>query len=119
VDDNLDSAQSIALLLRLDGHEVTMAHDGKKAVEIALRERPNVVLLDLGLPGLNGYQVCEAMRAGGLTETLIVAMTGYGQKENRQRSYEVGFDAFEVKPVDMPAIRELVAKQAERKQREK
>jgi signal transduction histidine kinase len=110
VDDNLDSAESMAMLLRIDGHDVITAHDGREALEVALRERPDVVLLDLGLPGLNGYQVCEALRSGGLKETLIVATTGYGQKEDRQRSHEAGFDAFEVKPVAMPAIRELLAK---------
>ena len=109
VDDNLDSANSMALLLRLEGHEVLTAHDGKQAVEISLRERPDVVLLDIGLPELNGYQVCEAMRAAGLTETLIVAMTGYGQKEDRRLSMEAGFDDFQVKPVDLRAIRELLA----------
>ncbi len=107
----------MALVLQIDGHEVITAHDGRKALEIALRERPDVVLLDLGLPGLNGFQVCKAMRSGGLTETLIVAMTGYGQQEDRRRSHEAGFDAFQVKPVAMLAIRELLAKHARREQR--
>jgi PAS domain S-box-containing protein len=114
VDDNGDSAESMAVILRIDGHEVFTAYDGKKAVEVSLRERPDVVLLDLGLPGLNGYQACEAMRSGGLAETLIVAMTGYGQKEDRRRAHEAGFDEFQVKPVAMLAIRELLVKQAER-----
>jgi signal transduction histidine kinase/DNA-binding response OmpR family regulator len=117
VDDNIDSAESLAALLRMDGHQVVTAHDGRKGVETALRERPDVVLLDIGLPGLNGYQACETMRAGGLTDTLIVATTGYGQKEDRERSHEAGFDAFQVKPVALRAIRELLANQARRNQR--
>jgi CheY-like chemotaxis protein len=110
VDDNIDSAESLAVLLRIDGHEVITVYDGSTAVETALRERPDVVLLDIGLPRLNGYQACEAMRSGGLTQTLIVAMTGYGQKEDRQRSHEAGFDAFQVKPVPLLTIRELLAR---------
>ncbi len=110
VDDNIDAAESLATLLRMDGHEVTTIYDGKTAVQAGLRGRPEVVLLDIGLPGLNGYQVCEALRSGGLRETLIVAMTGYGQKEDRQRSHEAGFDAFHVKPVPLSAVRELLAR---------
>jgi CheY-like chemotaxis protein len=112
VDDNHDSAESMALLLELDGHKVVTAHDGKKAVEVALRERPELVLLDIGLPGLNGYQTCQAMRAGGLKDTLIVAMTGYGQEEDRRRSRQAGFDAHQVKPMDLEAIREMLAQRA-------
>jgi signal transduction histidine kinase/CheY-like chemotaxis protein len=110
VDDNLDSAQSMAMLLRLDGHEVLTAHDGKKAVEMALRERPAVVLLDIGLPHLDGYQACRAIRDGGVKDALIVAMTGYGQDEDRRRSRESSFDAHLVKPVDLEALRKLLAR---------
>jgi two-component system CheB/CheR fusion protein len=117
VDDNRDSADSMALMLRLEGHQVETAYDGKRAVEAALEGRPEVVLLDIGLPGLDGYQACEAMRSGGLADTLIVAMTGYGQEEDRRRSYEAGFDSHHVKPVDVRLIRELVARQAEVRQR--
>jgi signal transduction histidine kinase len=109
VDDNHDSARSMAVLLELDGHDVVLAHDGKDAVEVALRERPDLVLLDIGLPGLNGYQACQAMRAGGLKDTLIVAMTGYGQDEDRRRSQQAGFDAHHVKPMELDAIRALLA----------
>ncbi len=112
VDDNRDSADSMALLLELDGHEVLTAHDGREAVEVALRERPRVVLLDIGLPYLDGYQACRAMREGGLTDALLVAMTGYGQDEDRRMSREAGFDAHLVKPVDMRAIQELLARRA-------
>jgi PAS domain S-box-containing protein len=112
VDDNQDSARSMALLFELEDHEVLTAFDGKAAVEIALREKPNLILMDIGLPGLNGYQACQAMRAGGLKDALIVATTGYGQAEDRQQSRQAGFDAHLVKPVDVQAIRELVIKSA-------
>ena len=112
VDDNRDSAQSMALLLQLEGHNVLTAYDGKRAVEIALHERPEVVLLDIGLPYLDGHQACKAMRDGGLTDALIVAMTGYGQEEDRARSQTAGFDAHQVKPVDLHEVRQLLARQA-------
>jgi PAS domain S-box-containing protein len=108
VDDNHDSAESMALLLQAEGHAVLTAHDGKKALEISLRECPDLILLDIGLPGLNGYQACQAMRAGGLKDALIIAMTGYGQEEDRELSQQAGFDAHYVKPVDVQAIRDLL-----------
>ena len=74
-----------------------------------MRERPDAILLDIGLPYLDGHQACRAMRDGGLTTTLIVALTGYGQEEDRRRSREAGFDAHYVKPVKIKAIRELLA----------
>jgi PAS domain S-box-containing protein len=112
VDDNRDSVETMAMLLELEGHEALTAYDGKKAVEIALTERPAVVLLDIGLPHLDGYQACRAMREGGLTDALLVAMTGYGQEQDRRLSQEAGFDAHHVKPIDLPTIRELLAKRA-------
>jgi CheY-like chemotaxis protein len=110
VDDNRDSAETMGMLLEIEGHEILLAHDGKKAVEIALVQQPDAILLDLGLPYLNGYDACRAMRMGGLTNTLIVAMTGYGQDEDRRLSHEAGFDAHLVKPADLLAIRELLAR---------
>jgi signal transduction histidine kinase len=109
VDDNRDSAKSMALLLELEGHEVLTAHDGSSALEVGLRERPDLILLDIGLPGLNGFQTCQAMRAGGLQDAVIVAVTGYGQDKDRQQSQQAGFDAHQVKPVDLQAIRDLLA----------
>jgi signal transduction histidine kinase len=108
VDDNRDSAESMASLLRSDGHEVWTALDGKKAVEVTLRERPAVVLLDIGLPGLNGYQTCRSMREAGLKETLVIAVTGYGQEEDRKLSQDACFDAHLVKPVDLWALRQIL-----------
>ena len=103
------------MVLEFDGHEVLMAHDGLAAEEVALRERPEVILLDIGLPGKNGYEACRAIREGGLEDTLIVAMTGYGQDEDRRQSHEAGFDAHEVKPLNLPVIRELVARRSARR----
>ncbi len=108
VDDNSDSAMTMAALLRLDGHQVTVAYDGRKAVEVALRDRPDIVLLDIGLPYLDGYQACQEMRSGGMSDALIVAMTGYGQQEDRHRSQAAAFDAHLVKPVDIGTVRQLV-----------
>jgi PAS domain S-box-containing protein len=108
VDDNRDSAETMALLLDLEGHQVEQAHDGGQAVDAALRRRPDVVLLDIGLPVLNGYQACAAMRKGGLQGALIVAMTGYGKQEDRRAYEDAGFDALLVKPVDMEALQRLL-----------
>ncbi len=109
VDDNKDSANSMAMLLQLEGHEVLVAHDGREGVELALRQRPRVILLDIGLPLLDGYQVCRSVRNAGVTETVIIAMTGYGQDTDRSRSLEAGFDAHLVKPIDLPALHNLLA----------
>jgi CheY-like chemotaxis protein len=110
VDDNRDSAESMALLLRSDGHKVWTARDGEEALEVTLRERPAVVLLDIGLPGLNGYQACRLIREAGLTDTLVIAMTGYGHEQDRQLSQEACFDAHLVKPVDLTTLQQLLGK---------
>jgi PAS domain S-box-containing protein len=107
IDDNVDAAESLALLLRVSGHEVRTAHDGPAGLEAALAFRPEVVLLDIGLPGMNGYEVARRLRAAAeLREVLLVALTGYGQEEDRRRSREAGFDRHLVKPA---APDELVA----------
>ena len=109
VDDNRDAASSLAMLLELDGHRTVVAHDGPTAVEAAEQHRPDVVLLDIGLPGLNGYEVAKRIRRQpwGAAVTLI-ALTGWGQAEDRRRSQEAGFDAHLVKPVDPPALISLL-----------
>ena len=84
VDDNEDAAESLAMLLRMGGHEVMVAHDGHQALEIAAIERPGVVLLDIGLPGMDGYEVCRRVRQQGLADAQIIAMTGYGQDRDRR-----------------------------------
>jgi len=100
VDDNGDSADSLALLLSLAGHETHVARTGPEALDRADALRPDAVLLDLGLPGLNGYEVCRRLRASSWARRIpIVAITGWGQADDRQRSKEAGFDGHLVKPV--------------------
>ena len=109
VDDNVDAAESLAMLLRLDGHQVEIAHDGFQALELAVAARPTVVLLDIGLPGMDGYEVCRRLRAGGLTDARVIAMTGYGQDKDRQRAMEAGFDEHTVKPVEFEKLTKILA----------
>jgi hypothetical protein len=110
VDDNADAANSVAMLLRMAGHEVHVENDGKSAIENASQMRPEIVLLDIGLPGMNGYDVARQLRARpGGGDLVIYAMTGYGQPEDRERSRESGFDGHLVKPVvpgDLVALME-------------
>ena len=109
VDDNRDSANSLALLLKVTGHEVQTAHTGPAALEGARGFQPEVVLLDIGLPGMNGYEVARELRKEpGLQGVVLVAMTGYGQEENRRRSCEAGFQAHLVKPLDPAVLKELL-----------
>src|SRR5262249_59726318 len=92
VDDNADSAESMALLLRLDGHEVRLAYDGQSALEEAHAFRPDVMFLDLNLPKMDPYQVARRLRLEPEMEgIMLVAMTGYGREEDRQRTEEGGF----------------------------
>jgi PAS domain S-box-containing protein len=107
VDDNEDAALSIAILLGLWGHEVKTAFDGNAALAVAAGFAPEVVLLDLGLPGLDGYEVARRLRAGGL-RGLLVAVTGYGREEDRARSRDAGFDRHLLKPVDLDALRAIL-----------
>jgi CheY-like chemotaxis protein len=112
VDDNIDAAESLALLLRLAGHEVRVAYDGPAALADVRDHPPEVVLLDIGLPkGMNGYEVARRLRGEyGLSEALVIAVTGYGQEEDRRRALEAGFDHHLTKPVDPEHLRELVAR---------
>jgi signal transduction histidine kinase len=109
VDDNVDAARSLAKMVELLGHRAIVAHEGRTAVEVALRERPDALLLDIGLPQMNGYEVCQSLRAAGLTGSLIVAVTGYGQDSDRQLAADSGFDLHLVKPVNLRSIKELLA----------
>jgi signal transduction histidine kinase/DNA-binding response OmpR family regulator len=101
VDDNQDAADSLAMLLRLAGQEIRLAHDGPTALSVAESFHPEVVMLDIGLPGLDGYEVARRLRqrpGGGAL--LLIALTGYGQEDDQRRSREAGFDHHLVKPVD-------------------
>jgi PAS domain S-box-containing protein len=110
VEDNVDAADALAELLRMWGHEVEVVHDGASAVAKAGEARPDVVLLDIGLPGMDGYQVAGALRAlPHLQGALLVALTGYGQEADRKRSAAAGFDHHLVKPVDLEELKRLIA----------
>jgi signal transduction histidine kinase len=110
VDDNLDNAASLAVLLTALGQEVLTAHDGPAALELARRHTPQVVLLDIGLPGMDGYEVARRCRDDvGLAGCVLVAMTGYGKEEDRHRSQQAGFAAHLVKPVYLEDLRLLLA----------
>jgi DNA-binding response OmpR family regulator len=110
VDDNVDAAQTLAELLDTMGYEVRQAGDGEIALATCQSFNPDVVLLDIGLPGMNGYDVCRQMRLqrGGKSRTLV-AVTGWGQPEDLQRSKEAGFDRHLVKPMDFDALVEILA----------
>jgi CheY-like chemotaxis protein/anti-sigma regulatory factor (Ser/Thr protein kinase) len=108
VDDNRDSALALAMMLRMMGHEAHTAHDGHQALEMAAVVRPHTVLLDLGMPGLSGYDTCRRMREQPWAKgVVIVALTGWGQEDERRRSREAGFDEHLVKPVDLTALTKL------------
>jgi CheY-like chemotaxis protein len=110
VDDNRDNADSLAMLLTLDGNETHVANDGEEAVAAALRLQPDAVLLDLGLPKINGYEACRLIRAqSGGHKLAIYAITGWGQESDRQKSREAGFDGHLVKPVDHDVLTRLLA----------
>ncbi len=110
VDDNVDSAESLAMLLKVFKHDVRTAHDGQAGLKAALEDRPDVVLLDIGLPGLNGFEVAKHIRhLLADTNMVLVAMTGYGQESDRQRSQEAGFDHHLVKPTDFAKVLEILA----------
>ena len=104
VDDNRDTAKSCALLLRMQGHEVETAHNGLAALQRAREFKPQVLFLDLGLPGMNGYDVAKTLRQEGFEQEVMVAVSGYGQPEDRKRSLEAGFDHHLVKPVDQNSL---------------
>lgn len=110
VDDNHDSADALAMLLRLYGYEADTAYDGLEGVEAAEQLRPNAVLLDIGMPRLNGYDACRRIREKPWGKGLVlIAMTGWGQEEDRRRTTEAGFDAHIVKPVDPTDLIKLLA----------
>jgi CheY-like chemotaxis protein len=110
VDDSVDAADSLALLLRLHGHDVSVAHDGPSALEQATAQPPDVALLDIGMPQMDGYELARRFRAiPALNNVVLVALTGWGQEEDRRRTKEAGFDHHLVKPVEADALEGLLA----------
>jgi PAS domain S-box-containing protein len=114
VDDNQDSANSLAALLRLDGHEAQMVYDGATALRKLPTYKPDVVILDVGLPGLDGYTVCELLRESGY-DGLVIAVTGYGTEDDQRRAEQAGFNFHLTKPVEPEDIEILINQYAERK----
>ncbi|MFO1065990.1 MAG: ATP-binding protein [Pirellulales bacterium] len=109
VDDNRDAAVSLALMMRMLGHETRTAHDGLEALDQAAEFRPDVVLLDIGMPRLNGYDTARRMRETEWGRScFLIALTGWGQEEDRRRSREAGFDAHLIKPVDPAALESML-----------
>ncbi len=110
VDDNEDLARALARLLEYQGHQVRVAHSGPAGVETAKQWQPEVVLLDIGLPGMDGYEVTAALREDAQTkDAVIVAISGYGQDEDRLRSREAGFDHHLVKPIQPSDLQKILS----------
>lgn len=110
VDDNVDAAESLAVLLRMDGHEVRVACDGVEALQAAQADLPEMVVLDLGMPGMDGFEVARRLQTlPRSNEMLMVALTGWAQEEDRRRCYEAGFDGHLPKPVELDALRQFLA----------
>jgi len=109
VEDNRDAAETLTEIMELWGHEVRHAEDGPSAIDEAHSYHPDVVLLDIGLPGMDGYEVARRLRQADLNGVLLVALTGYGQEEDRRRSHEAGFDLHLTKPVDPQELQRLIA----------
>ncbi len=110
VDDNRDAADSLAMVLRLKSNDVRTAYDGKEGVDTAEAFRPDVILFDIGMPTLNGYEACRRIREQSWGSSIVlIAVTGWGQDEDRRRSRDAGFDHHMVKPVDVPALINLLS----------
>jgi PAS domain S-box-containing protein len=108
IDDSADSAESLGMLLTMMGHQVRTSLDGKEALEVATDFRPEVVMCDIGMPGMSGFELAPRLRGQLGSEARLIALTGYGSDEDRRRTQAVGFDAHLVKPVDLEALRGIL-----------
>ncbi len=109
IDDNRDGAQSLCVLLNLLGHETRAAHDGNSGLQLAKEFQPQVVFIDIGMPGMSGYEVCARLRT--LTQesgVRCIALTGFGAEEDRERSRDAGFDHHMVKPIEFAGLQDLL-----------
>ena len=105
VDDNVDAAKSLGMLLELSGQQVSIAHDGHEGIQKAKDFRPELVLLDIGMPGMDGYEVCRRLRQDKATrDSILIAITGWGLEEDRERALQEGFDCHLVKPVELNTL---------------
>jgi CheY-like chemotaxis protein len=109
IEDNADARDALRVLLELEGHAVDLAGEGQEAVEMARTKDPDIALVDIGLPGIDGYEVARRVRARDAHRPVLIALTGYGQPEDRRRATEAGFDDLLVKPVDPTALANLLA----------
>jgi CheY-like chemotaxis protein len=110
VDDNLDAAETLAMMLELLGQQTRQAHEGNGALKAALEYNPDVIFMDIGLPGLSGHEVVTRMRRElGMTDAYIIALSGYGTEEDRRKSFHAGFDTHLVKPLDPSALPGILA----------
>jgi CheY-like chemotaxis protein len=108
-DDNVDSANSLGMLLKIIGHDVRTARDGNEALTVAADFRPDVMLLDIGMPGMDGYELARRVREQPWGKSaMLIAVTGWGQDQDRQRSRDAGFDQHLVKPVELEALEKLL-----------
>ena len=109
VEDNVDARDALGALLELEGHVVAAAGEGHEALELVRATDPDIALVDIGLPGIDGYEVARRVRAVDGRRPVLIALTGYGQPEDRRRASEAGFDGLLVKPVDPTALATLLA----------
>jgi CheY-like chemotaxis protein len=110
-DDNRDSAESLGMLLEMSGHEVQLAHDGSQALGLAAEKRPDVALLDIGMPGMDGYEVAMNIRkAAWGSDMTLIAITGWGQEDNKRLARNAGFDHHLTKPMDSAVLESILAK---------
>jgi two-component system CheB/CheR fusion protein len=117
VEDNLDAAESLGMLIEALGHRAVIVRDGQRAFEAARDARFEMILMDIGLPGMDGYRVARRMRSeADLQSAMLVALTGYGRDEDRRRAIDSGFDVHLVKPVHPNALKHLLARAADRAQ---
>jgi CheY-like chemotaxis protein len=116
VEDNADNRETLVMLLESFGHDVVTAADGPSGVRLAATERPEVAVVDIGLPGFDGYEVCRRLRGLLGEDVKLVALTGYGQVEDRERARAAGFDVHLTKPADVATLAAVVAQARERAQ---
>jgi len=112
VDDNVDSAEMLQVLLGAMGHHIELAHDGRSALALVATLHPQVVLLDIGLPDMDGYEVARQIRARHAEPMRLIALTGWGQDEVRQKAREAGFDHHLIKPTDPEVLERLLTESA-------